>query len=89
MIHSLSGGSIKDAGSFTFVKVEVADCPTKFIWLKTNSLQVEIGDMVVYEDKSGWLKRGVVVRVDKGVSGQVSPAPLKSMAEILKVETKV
>ena len=86
MIHSLSGGSIKDAGSYTFVKVEDCDMPTKFIWLKTDSLQVEVGNTVVYEGKNGWLKRGVAVRVDKGVSGQVPPAPLKLMPEVLKVE---
>ncbi|MBQ8726356.1 MAG: hypothetical protein IJY84_04595 [Clostridia bacterium] len=86
MIHSLSGGSIKDLGNFTFVKVESHDSPSQFIWLKCTGFTVEVGSTVVYEDKNGWLKRGKVVRVDKGVSGQTPPAPLKGMANVLKVE---
>lgn len=88
MIHSLSGGSIKGAKGYTFVKVEPTDETSATVWLKCSDIEVNVGDVVVYEDKTGWLKRGVVVRVDKNVSEQTPPAPLRLMPTVLAVENK-
>ena len=85
MIHSLSGGSIKDVGNHTFVKIERED-QTDPLWLICDGFKVDVGSTVVFEDKRGWLKRAKVIQVDRNVSGQTPPIPLNRIGKALKVE---
>ena len=85
MIHSLSGGSIKDVGNHTFVKIERED-QTDPLWLICDGFKVDVGSTVVFEDKRGWLKRAQVILVDRNVSGQTPPIPLNRIGKALKVE---
>ena len=83
MIHSLSGGVIKENGNHTFIKVESLGYP---LWLICDGFEVEVGDVAVYEDRKGDIARGKVVRVDKNVSSQCSPFPMSKMKSVLKIE---
>lgn len=87
MIHSMSGGVIKDAGSHTFVKVLFDGEDTPF-WYVTD-LFVEQGDMVkAPRGRENAPAIGTVVRVEQNVSGQVTPIPLRSAKRIISVERK-
>ena len=85
MIHSLSGGVIKSADKHTFIKVQVENLDQS-VWLVCDDFSVNEGDIAVYEDKNGWLKRGKVVKVDRGVSGQTPPVPMNRIGVALKIE---
>lgn len=83
MIHSMSGGIISDAGSYTFVKVAFDD--GGMFWYVTEE-PAEEGDVVkVPRGMSNAATTGRVVRVERGVSGQVTPVPLKSAKRVICV----
>lgn len=82
MIHSLSGGIIKDAGSYTFVKVEFDDGTRWYI----SDFPVEQGDKVCAPfGKADMPKIGVAVKVENNVSGQVTPIPVKAAKKLISV----
>lgn len=82
MIHSMSGGILSDYGSYTFVKVTVdgESAPHWFI----SEFDLNEGDRVVVPTVAGE-KCGTVVRVERNVSGQVAPVPVKRARRIVKV----
>ena len=80
MIHSMSGGVIKDPGSYTFVRVLV-DGDDFARWYVTD-LDIEEGDRVRVPAKQSTAV-GTVMRVERDVSGQVTPVPLKSAKKII------
>ena len=82
MIHSLSGGVIKDYGAYTFVKVvfEGEERPYWYI----SDFAVEEGDKVNAPfGKADMPREATVVKVEKNVSGQVTPIPLKTAKKLL------
>lgn len=83
MIHSMSGGVIKDPGSYTFVKAEFDD--GTLAWY-ISDFAVEEGDTV--SAPRGRLDTATparVVKVEAGVSGQVTPVPLRSAKRIYSI----
>lgn len=77
MIHSLSGGVIKSSEKYTFIKVEVGG---ETRWLVCDDTNVAVGDTAVFDDGKT-LIRGKVLRVDKGISGDCAPVPLKKIGK--------
>lgn len=83
MIHSLSGGIIKDYGSYVFVKVVFDDAPTPYWYV--SDFDVEPGDRVsAPKGRANTPTAATVVKVESNVSGQVTPVPLKSAKRLLK-----
>ena len=81
MIHSLSGGVIKDYGSYTFVKVifEGEERPYWYI----AEFAVEEGDKVTAPfGKAEMPREATVVKVERSVNGQVTPIPLRSAKKL-------
>lgn len=84
MIHSMSGGVIKDAGSYTFVKVAFDGESVSYWYI--SEMEVSEGDMVkVPRGASGTPTVGTVVRVERGVNGQVTPIPLRSAKRVISI----
>ena len=81
MIHSMSGGVIKDAGSYTFVKVRFDD----------DGVAWYITDFDVTEGDRLKARRGIqnvgtsatAVKVEYNVNGQVAPVPLKRVKKLI------
>lgn len=87
MIHSMSGGVIKDAGSYTFVKVRFDGEDAAFWYIA--DMPIAEGDRVKAPRGSlGAPFTGTVTRVEFGVSGQVTPVPLRSAKRIICVIEK-
>ena len=84
MIHSLSGGVIKSDEIYTFIKIEIENLV--YVWLICPFAGVKVGDIAYFEDKSGWVKNGKIVRIDEKVSGQTPPVPKNRIGVALKVE---
>ncbi len=82
MIHSMSGGIIKDVGSYTFVRVLV-DGEEFPRWYITDIFDIEENDRVEVPYGSS-AAVGSVVRVEYNVSGQVTPVPIKSAKKIIR-----
>lgn len=81
MIHSMSGGVIKDAGSYTFVKVKFDD--DGVAWYITDFEVVE-GDRVKAPRGIGGVSTPAkVMKVEYNVSGQVTPIPLRSAKKLI------
>ena len=81
MIHSMSGGVIKDAGSYTFVKVRFDD--DGVAWYITD-FDVTEGDRV--KAPRGIQNVGTAateVKVEYNVNGQVAPVPLKRVKKLI------
>lgn len=82
MIHSMSGGIILDYGSFVFVKAQ-ADGESAPRWY-ISDIELEEGDRVrVPTGKVGVQACATVLRVERNVSGQVTPVPLKSAKRVI------
>ncbi|MCM1367683.1 MAG: hypothetical protein NC184_02585 [Roseburia sp.] len=83
MIHSMSGGLIRDFGSFVFVKVQ-ADGEASPRWY-ISDIELEEGDRVcVPLGRTGATVCATVLRIEQNVSGQVTPVPLKSAKKIIR-----
>lgn len=84
MIHSLSGGVIKDSGSYTFVKVRFEDEDRPYWYV--SDFSVSEGDKVTAPfGKADMPREAVVLKVERNVSGQVTPIPLKTAKKLLGV----
>lgn len=84
MIHSMSGGILNDAGSYTFVKVKFDGSDASYWYI--SDMPVEEGDTVkAPRGAGGAIALGKVVRVENAVSGQVTPVPLRSAKRIVCV----
>lgn len=83
MIHSMSGGVIKDNGYYTFAKVELDGLPC---WYVSPVSSVEVGDRVIVPfGKRETLREGVVLKVERNVSEQCSPVPMNRIRSIEKI----
>ena len=84
MIHSMSGGIIKDAGTYTFVKVVFDDDETKTPYWYISDFSVEVGDSVsAPRGKANMVAIATVVKVETNVNGQVTPVPLRSAKKLI------
>jgi len=84
MIHSLAGGVIKDNTPQDIAKVRMENGDIR--WYLCDGLDAKGGDKVlVPSSASVHGEVGEVMRVDKNVSPQVSPIPIKRMKAIIKV----
>ncbi len=83
MIHSLSGGVIKDGGLHTFVKVDFGNDVVR--WFLCDDYPVEVGYNVI-APLGRQSARGVAVRVDKWVDERSTPIPYKHAQSVISVE---
>ena len=84
MIHSMSGGIIKDVGSYTFVKVVFDDDDQKTPYWYISDFSVEIGDSVTApRGKANMPAQATVVKVENNANGQVTPIPLRSAKKLI------
>ncbi|MCH5163128.1 MAG: hypothetical protein J1G38_06540 [Clostridiales bacterium] len=82
MIHSMSGGILSDYGTYTFVKVAFEGEPAPRWYI--SEFDVEEGDKVRAPFGRIDAERvGTVVKVERNVSGQVTPVPLKSAKRLI------
>lgn len=82
MIHSLSGGVIKENGRHTFVKVEVDGAP---YWYLSPTSAVKEGMRVsVPFGKSGIPREGIVLRTEEA-DAQCSPVPMNRIRELYEI----
>ena len=85
MIHSCAGGVIRDKKSFNLAKVEILQTG-ELRWYISNLPLLEVGDEVIVPiGRENVEVRAKVLRIDKGVSEQVTPVPCKSLKEILRL----
>ncbi|MBR1867573.1 MAG: hypothetical protein IJ800_03230 [Clostridia bacterium] len=82
MIHSLSGGVIKDGGRHTFVKVKFDDGEER--WYLSDEFS-PLNGMKVAVNYNGRVCVGKVVRVDTNLSGQATPIPVKRAESVISV----
>ena len=83
MIHSLSGGVMSDIQYADFTKVEIEG--EGIFWYINNIDGLKEGDKVIVPfGRSGRNVTGMVLRIDKSVSSQVSPIPFKHAKYIIK-----
>ena len=80
MIHSLSGGTIRDKILHTFVKADFGDGVPR--WYLCDDLPVETGYKVTAA-VGGKVCGGTAIRVDKWVSEETSPIPFKRAQSII------
>ena len=86
MIHSMSGGVIKDPGAYTFVKIAFDDDPENTPHWYISDFSDEAGDRVsAPRGRADMPARATVLRVEKNVSGQVTPVPLRSAKKLLNL----
>lgn len=82
MIHSLSGGVIRDNFKRTFVKVEIDGAP---YWYLSPTANIAAGAKVsVPFGKSGLPREGVVVKVEEA-DAQCAPIPMNRARELYKI----
>ena len=85
MIHSLSGGIMKDKKVFDYVKVELQDdYYSGTFWYISNIKGLKEGDLVLVPFKNGDLSlKAKVLRVDKNVKEENFPIKTKKMGQII------
>ena len=87
MIHSLSGGILKQNATYNFAKVELVESCFKgnVFWYILNIDNVKENDFVLVPfGQNNTLIKAVVKRIDKNVNEQVAPINIKSAKYILK-----
>lgn len=82
MIHSLSGGVIKENGKHTFVKVEIEGRP---YWYLSLFSTVREGDRVSVPFGKGELPREAVVLKVEEAEEQCAPYPMNRIREIYEI----
>lgn len=83
MIHSMSGGKLSEYDSYTFVKLQF-DGEQRPYWYICD-IEVEEGDRVAAPFGVGGLsKPATVVHIERNVSGQVAPVPIKRAKRVLQ-----
>ena len=82
MIHSLSGGTIKDIGFHNFVKVELETGEIRFF---IYTIDLKVGDWVeVPVGKFNKPTKAKVLDLKPNVSSRLAPFPVKQMKEVIK-----
>lgn len=87
MIHSLSGGVIKQNKNYSIAKIEVIEGVFKGnIYFYINQIEnLKLNDSVLIPfGKNDTLLKGKVLRIDENVNEQNLPFPLSKMKEIFK-----
>ena len=84
MIHSLSGGIMKGAEYNDFAKIEILEAG---IFWYIDPFGLSVGDCAIVPFGKK-LVEGKVLRVDKHVSSQASPIPMKCAKEIVGFKKK-
>ena len=82
MIHSLSGGVIKDGGRHDFVKLKFQSGEER--WYLSDEFSLSVG-MKAIAFLNGKTQTGEVVRADSNLSAQATPVPLKTAEKIVNV----
>ncbi len=85
MIHSLSGGIMKDKKVLDFAKVEILDdYYSGTFWYISNIKNLKENDIVLVPFKNGDITlKAKVLRVDKNVKEDSAPIPVKRIGTIL------
>ncbi len=86
MIHSLAGGKLKDLEYADFVKVSFEYSGEKKLgWYITDLIDLSIGDRVIIPYGFPCMEvEGFVEKIERNVSSQVSPIPIKRAKFIIK-----
>lgn len=84
MIHSLSGGIVKGAKYNDFAKIEI---PGEGIFWYIDPFGLSAGDCAIVPFGKK-LVEGEILRIDKHVSSQASPIPIKHAKEIVGFKKK-
>lgn len=86
MIHSLAGGKIKDLEYADFVKVRFEyQGDNKVGWYITDIFDLNIGDKVVVPyGYSAQEFVAIVKKIERNLSSQLSPIPIKRAKSIIK-----
>ena len=83
MIHSMSGGVLDEWGTYTFAKVVFDGGDGKPYWYVAE-FEVDEGDKVLAPFGGGNVgKPTTVIKVERGVSGQVSPVPVRRAKRLI------
>ncbi len=85
MIHSLSGGIMKEKRTFDFAKVEILDdYYSGTFWYISNIRGLKENDVVLVPFKNGDITlKAKVLRVDKNIKEDCAPLPIKRMGTII------
>ncbi len=87
MIHSLAGGSLKDLEYASFAKVEILSgifAGDKY-WYIACGQEIEGSVVLVPIGKNNTLVEAKVLRIDKNISAQVAPIPIKRAKRVYRV----
>lgn len=83
MIHSMSGGVLSEFGSYTFVKVRFEENGAPYWYV--SDFDVDAGDTVLAPfGATGAGREASVISVERNVSGQVAPVPLKRVKKLIR-----
>ena len=83
MIHSLSGGVVRQKRYIDFAKVQLED--GGIYWYITELVGLQAGDKVLVPvGRNDDAAQAVVLRVDKNVNEQVAPVSVKHAKKIIK-----
>lgn len=87
MIHSLAGGSLQQLKVQDFVKVEILQgVNIGGIYWYLSCGNENVGDTVIVPiGKYNERVRARVIRIDKNISAQVAPVPLKIAKRVIQV----
>mgnify|MGYP006916089930 CR=1 FL=1 len=85
MIHSLSGGFVRELEYADFVKVKIltGESVGMLFWYKTDLIDIKIGDKVEVLLK-GQPVEGEIVKIERNQSNQTAPIPIKRAQSIIK-----
>lgn len=84
MIHSLSGGVIREKKYFDFAKVRFDS--GEIYWYISTFEDLKAGDRVLVPvGRNNEETEAFVIRIDKHISEQVSPIPAKRAKKIIKI----
>ena len=87
MIHSLSGGIMKDKKTFDFAKVELLDeYYSGIFWYISDIKDLKENNIVLVPFINNDIKlKAKVLRVDKNVKEDCSPIPIKKAKKIISI----
>ena len=81
MIHSTAGGTMREYHRYDYAKVEIDG--TMHFYLSPFK-ELKEGDVVLVEVENE-IKEGKVIRVDKNISEQNFPIPVKRLGKIIEI----
>jgi len=85
MIHSLAGGKIRYLEYADFVKVRFNNQDEiKVCWFLTDIIDLTTGDKVIVSTPTNSEVVGVVEKIERNLSSQLAPIPIKRAKYIIK-----